>query len=81
MFLRWASLARFRPHCVRSPMWPPMMGLHPSFYSSDSEKEQLPIPAIPKHRLDFKFTRSSGPGGQNVNKYELYSLVESNVTE
>lgn len=32
-------------------------------------QQQLPIPNIPKHRLELKFTRSSGPGGQNVNKY------------
>lgn len=29
---------------------------------------KLPVPSIPKDRLNIKFTRSSGPGGQNVNK-------------
>lgn len=30
--------------------------------------ERLPLPEIPDELLEFRFVRSSGPGGQNVNK-------------
>lgn len=35
---------------------------------SNSSSDRLAVPPIPKDRLELNFTRSSGPGGQNVNK-------------
>jgi ribosome-associated protein len=35
---------------------------------------ELPF-AIPEHELDFSFARSSGPGGQNVNKTETKATL------
>lgn len=32
-----------------------------------SESERVPVPPIPRDKLHFHFTASSGPGGQNVN--------------
>jgi hypothetical protein len=50
-----------------------------SWYSTapqnSKDVDQLPVPPVPKHRLDVKFTRSSGPGGQNVNKYRSSSFT------
>jgi len=34
----------------------------------EEEERVLPVPEIPKDRLGLNFSRSSGPGGQNVNK-------------
>lgn len=34
---------------------------------------------IPKHRLTFKFSRSAGPGGQNVNKVNTRVTVSLDI--
>ena len=39
---------------------------------------ELPF-AIPEHELDFSFARSSGPGGQNVNKTETKATLRWSV--
>lgn len=31
------------------------------------DPNRVPVPAIPRDKLQFSFTASSGPGGQNVN--------------
>lgn len=36
---------------------------------------------IPEHELDFSFARSSGPGGQNVNKVNSKAVLRWNVRE
>lgn len=42
---------------------------------------QPPLPfAIPESELDFSFARSSGPGGQNVNKTETKVTLHWDVT-
>ena len=37
--------------------------------------------AIPMTELDFSYVRSSGPGGQNVNKLNTKAVMRWNVTE
>lgn len=37
--------------------------------------------AIPLSELEFTFVRSSGPGGQNVNKLNTKAVMRWNVTE
>lgn len=41
----------------------------------------MPPPEIPRDRLDIRFSRSGGPGGQNVNKVETQVEVRVNLTE
>ena len=36
--------------------------------------------AIPRRELQFSFVRSSGPGGQNVNKVASKAVLRWNVT-
>lgn len=36
---------------------------------------------IPYHELDFSFVRSSGPGGQNVNKVNSKAVLRWRITE
>jgi peptidyl-tRNA hydrolase ICT1 len=36
---------------------------------------------IPYDKIDVKFTRSSGPGGQNVNKLSTKAEIRFNVDE
>jgi protein subunit release factor B len=43
----------------------------------DDEPEVFTGP-IPRDKLRVKFSRSSGPGGQNVNKRKLYKLCNDN---
>lgn len=37
--------------------------------------------SIPKHELDFSFARSSGPGGQNVNKLNTKAVLRWQVRD
>lgn len=51
--------------------------LRRSFASyEDTDNVKIPIPEIPKDKLDIKFVKaSSGPGGQNVNKLNTKAEV------
>jgi len=42
-------------------------------------KQPSPIADIPLHELTITFARSSGPGGQNVNKRETKAVVKWHV--
>lgn len=39
----------------------------------------LPNLAIPESEFEFRFTRSSGPGGQNVNKVSSKAILRWNI--
>lgn len=45
------------------------------------EKEDKPNFEIPESELDFSFSRSGGPGGQNVNKLETKATVRWNFQQ
>ena len=52
-----------RPGCMRSALlWHPVMGLFPE------EERQLQELGVNLKDLEESFSRSAGPGGQNVNK-------------
>lgn len=54
----------------------PVYGYFRSFSSRADDDVKIPMPEIPKEKLDIKFVKSSaGPGGQNVNKLNTKAEV------
>lgn len=45
------------------------------------DPEPIPMPAIPKHKIDVSFSTSSGPGGQNVNKLSTKAEIRFKIDE
>ena len=45
-----------------------------------SERAPLPF-SIPLHEIEFTFVRSSGPGGQNVNKVSTKAVLRWNLED
>lgn len=41
--------------------------------------EKLSVEKIPRHQFDVTFARSSGPGGQNVNKVSSKATIKMNA--
>jgi len=52
-----------------------------AFKMNPPEKEAKPNFEIPESELDFSFSRSGGPGGQNVNKLETKATVRWNFQQ
>lgn len=55
-------------------------GVRPSARNETLSKS-IRLVSIPVHQLDFNFCRSSGPGGQNVNKVNTKAELRFNVHE
>jgi len=59
---------------------------HTRSFAETTKAEKVPPPCnwkvvIPKEALDIQFSRSSGPGGQNVNKRSTQVEIRFNVLE
>lgn len=52
-----------------------------AFKMAQPEKENKPGFEIPESELDFSFSRSGGPGGQNVNKLETKVTIRWNIQQ
>ena len=52
-----------------------------AFKMSQPEKEEKTNFEVPESELDFSFSRSGGPGGQNVNKVETKATVRWNFQQ